>query len=198
MKTKNKIPESRIELVAQMVYEAERAFVLDVEERLELNNCSNYLHWENLNENQKVVVKDKVAEILKGNSLLKVHTEWLENKKKHGWTYDEVENIEDKQSPTIVPYFMIPRKQRIKNDLFESLTKATNAALDVSERSPDALLWYCAGCKEPENIEPVELTGSGEEDDQAKKWDTEECIYCSDGTVYVLDQKSIDCILFLA
>lgn len=49
------------------------------------------------------------------------HNEWLEHKIAEGWTYAEKEDVEEKQTPHLIPYEALPSEQKVKDLLFHAV-----------------------------------------------------------------------------
>lgn len=52
------------------------------------------------------------------------HKSWLEEKKKDGWKYGKVKDVEKKEHPCYVPYADLPEEQKIKDYIFSGIVKA--------------------------------------------------------------------------
>lgn len=52
------------------------------------------------------------------------HNVWLENKMIEGWVYDEIENLEEKKSPQLVPYQALSEEQKTKDVLFTTIIES--------------------------------------------------------------------------
>ena len=52
------------------------------------------------------------------------HANWLEEKRRTGWKYGEVKDVEKKEHPCFVPYSELPTSQQIKDYLFSNIVKA--------------------------------------------------------------------------
>lgn len=52
------------------------------------------------------------------------HDSWLEQKRKDGWKYGKVKNIDKKEHPCFVPYNELPQIQKVKDYLFKGVVKA--------------------------------------------------------------------------
>lgn len=53
-----------------------------------------------------------------------MHNEWVDCKRRSGWTYGEKQSIENKTHPCLVPFDELSKEQREKDNLFISLSKA--------------------------------------------------------------------------
>ncbi len=49
------------------------------------------------------------------------HENWLEEKRKDGWTYGEVKDPEKKEHPCMVPFDALPPEQQAKDYLFRQI-----------------------------------------------------------------------------
>jgi len=47
-----------------------------------------------------------------------MHGNWVKFKTEDGWSYGEAKSLEHKTHPCLVPYSMLPKLQRAKDDLF--------------------------------------------------------------------------------
>ncbi len=51
------------------------------------------------------------------------HEQWMRDKITDGWKYGPVKDEETKQHPCLVPYDELPREQRFKDTLFQTIAK---------------------------------------------------------------------------
>ena len=61
------------------------------------------------------------------------HDNWLEEKRRAGWSYGPVKDAETKRHPCFVPYENLPREQQAKDHLFKGVVAAL-APLVESDR----------------------------------------------------------------
>ena len=52
------------------------------------------------------------------------HDAWLEDKERDGWKFGPVKNSETKEHPCFVPYYQLPKEQRLKDYLFKAVVGA--------------------------------------------------------------------------
>lgn len=52
------------------------------------------------------------------------HNSWLEEKKRDGWKYGPVKDVEKKEHPCYIPYDNLPLSQQIKDYLFGAVVSA--------------------------------------------------------------------------
>ena len=54
------------------------------------------------------------------------HRSWLEFKKKDGWQYGPIKDLEKKEHPCMLPYGDLPITQRMKDYVFAAVIKAAD------------------------------------------------------------------------
>lgn len=53
------------------------------------------------------------------------HEGWLDEKRRTGWKYGPVKNPDLKEHPCFVPYSELPESQRLKDDMFGAVVRAS-------------------------------------------------------------------------
>ena len=60
------------------------------------------------------------------------HQNWLEQKRKEGWAYGPVKDVERKKHPCFLPYDDLPMEQKAKDYIFRAIV---HACLDADPRN---------------------------------------------------------------
>jgi|SRR5205807_495410 len=102
-----------IEKIAEVCHEANRAYCRALGD-------NSQPHWDDAPEWQKASAINGVTNILNGQitSPRMSHESWMEQKKKEGWIYGTVKNVDTKEHPCMLPYNELPPEQRVKDTLF--------------------------------------------------------------------------------
>jgi len=84
-------------------------------------------NWENAPEWQKQSAVKGVEMILSNPDTTpeQSHEGWLAEKAATGWKYGPVKNPETKEHPCFVPYGKLPESQRLKDEMFGLVVRAT-------------------------------------------------------------------------
>jgi hypothetical protein len=51
------------------------------------------------------------------------HSVWMEEKRRTGWKYAPVKNVEAREHPCMVPWDLLPQDQRVKDYLFVAVMR---------------------------------------------------------------------------
>jgi hypothetical protein len=71
---------------------------------------------------------------LDGNTPEQSHEGWLEEKRKDGWTYGPVKDVEKKQHPCFVPYAELPEEQKAKDHFFIDMVRELGRIFGLTEK----------------------------------------------------------------
>lgn len=116
------------EQIAKVCHEANKAYCESIDDYTQVT-------WEAAPEWQRTSAINGVEFHLK-NPLatpLDSHNSWLDEKKRDGWTYGKVKDVEKKEHPCYLPYSQLPIEQRIKDYIFRALVHAFMDALSSVE-----------------------------------------------------------------
>jgi len=132
------ITGEKIEPIAKVCHEANRAYYLTIGDR-------SQLPWEGAPEWQKDSAKKGVMFHLEHlQTAVSVppsasHDSWLAQKRAEGWKYGPTKDPEKKEHPQFLPYNELPAEQRMKDYLFGAIVKAFfDCAHDTQENRPEA------------------------------------------------------------
>lgn len=90
--------------------------------------------WDEAPDWQQASAIDGVGNALRGATPEQSHENWLEEKRRTGWSYGEVKDAEAKTHPCFVPYAELPPEQRVKDDVFTSIVRALSPLLEHADR----------------------------------------------------------------
>lgn len=103
--------DQKIEFLARCAHEANRAYCQSLGD-------TSQLPWEDAPDWQKSSCRNGVLGVLLGNSAEESHKSWLEEKKKTGWVYGPIKNVDTKEHPCMVSYDRLPKEQQVKDHIF--------------------------------------------------------------------------------
>jgi len=115
--------DKRIELIAQIAHEANRALSMDNGDGMTTS------HWEDANDAQRMSIVAGVEFALRGGTPEQQHKAWCESKGSDGWEYAPVTDKQNKKHACLVPYEQLPDGQRMKDRLFISIVMAAHREL---------------------------------------------------------------------
>lgn len=106
------------EAIAKVCHETNKSYC-------ETLGDSTQLPWMSAPDWQKESAIDGVQNIIQNPDCTpeNSHNCWLEVKKKYGWVYGEVKDLDNKTHPCMVPYDDLPFEQKIKDQLFLAVAK---------------------------------------------------------------------------
>lgn len=110
---------AKIGRIAQLCHEANRAYC-------QLIGDDSQLPYHSVSDEIIASAENGVENILNGKirSPQQSHENWMEFKRKDGWTYGPTKDATLKEHPCFVPYEELPEEQRIKDYIFFSIVKA--------------------------------------------------------------------------
>jgi hypothetical protein len=111
-----------IEIAARNAHEANRAYCAALGDR-------SQPAWEVASEEQRDSCFVGVKGVLMGNGPEESHLSWLAEKRKNGWKYAPLKDVEMREHPCMVPYGELPASQRMKDAVFVATVRAVTAAL---------------------------------------------------------------------
>ena len=112
-----------IEACARAAHEANRAYCMAIGD-------NSQVPWEDAAEWQKESARIGVeGVIVHGNSPEQSHESWLAEKRRSGWVYGDVKDVERKTHPCMVAYDRLPDAQRRKDHIFVCVVRAVAGAL---------------------------------------------------------------------
>lgn len=115
------VNRAETECCARAGHETNRAFAA----RLGVEEPS----WEKADPRHKESVLEGVKNILEKNFTPEQgHENWRSRKFAEGWTHGEVKDAAKKVHPALLPYGDLPFEQKVKNELFYDVVKATYRA----------------------------------------------------------------------
>lgn len=113
-----------VEACARAAHEANRVYCLAIGD-------DSQPPWETAPDWQRDSARKGVEGALSGNTPEQSHESWLAEKVATGWTYGPVKDPQLKTHPCMVPYGLLPPKQRAKDELFLSVVRAMAKALEA-------------------------------------------------------------------
>jgi RyR domain-containing protein len=109
----------KLEEVAQVCHEANKAYC-------ESLGDFSQVHWNEAPEWQRDSAISGVRFHL-DNPLASPsasHDNWLEQKRREGWSYGEVKDVEKKEHPCFVQFYELPVEQQAKDHLFRGIVRS--------------------------------------------------------------------------
>lgn len=85
--------------------------------------------WDSASPDQKATARASVRALLAGRTPEQWHKEWVDEKRKDGWLFGDVNDEERKRHPNIRPYRDLPAEQRMLDDMFVAAVRATRTAI---------------------------------------------------------------------
>lgn len=104
----------KIEDIAKFCHQTNKAYC-------ELLGDNSHKDWENSPEWQKESAIEGVkcrVDTSANLTPLGMHGNWMDKKLKDGWIYGEFKDEKKKTHPCILPYFKLPKEQKIKDEIF--------------------------------------------------------------------------------
>lgn len=114
------VHDSRIETIARVCHEANRAYALATGE----DPSKVHKRWESVDEEIRQSSRRGVQTRLDGATQRELHESWCEGKRADGWVYGEVRDNDARIHPCLVDYDALPESQRKKDDLFAGIVDA--------------------------------------------------------------------------
>ena len=115
-------PEHTIELIAQTVHEALRAYCISIGDR-------SQLEWGGTPPENQEVTRNGVRAVIRGVDPETSHELWCEFKRKDGWVYGPHKDLARQTHPCIVPYAELPQSERKKDEIFVAIVRAMMGVL---------------------------------------------------------------------
>lgn len=109
------------EQIAKVCHEANKAYCESIEDNSQKS-------WEEADQWQRDSAI-KGVEFCKSNPEAPAsanHDSWLEEKKRTGWKYGAIKNVEAKEHPCFVSYEELPKEQQTKDQLFKVIVSTLN------------------------------------------------------------------------
>lgn len=104
--------------IAKVCYEAYRAYCVGIGDY-------NHKSWEETEELHREAARQSANACLQQDlTPEEQHNLWMRHKQTSGWKYGERLDVAAKTHPCIVPYSMLPEKQKIKDLLFGAVVNA--------------------------------------------------------------------------
>jgi hypothetical protein len=117
--------EQRIETIAQVCHEANRAWCV-------AHGDFSQALWEDAEQWQRDSARAGVKFALGGSTPEEQHEAWCHDKEADGWVYGPVKDAESKTHPCLVDYTLLPPSQKTKDGLFVAIVSALADALALS------------------------------------------------------------------
>lgn len=108
--------DRKIEMIAKICHEANRAYQLTIGE-VPSKTWSEAPEWQK--DSARCGVRFHLNDPRASHSAS--HENWMEQKRKEGWTYGPVKDEEKKTHPCFLPWLDLPQEQRQKDVLFKSI-----------------------------------------------------------------------------
>jgi hypothetical protein len=91
--------------------------------------------WPDYSDSEKQSIVDAVHAIWNDPDLAAkdLHELWLKAKAAEGWTYGAIKDYMKKTHPSFVPWEDLPKRERIKDILFQHVVLAVLTAIDMGE-----------------------------------------------------------------
>lgn len=123
------IDETMVETIARVCHGANRAYCQAIGD-------NSQLEWDAAPDWQKQSARNGVKFVIEtpGAGPEQSHESWLEEKRKDGWKYGPVKDVEKKEHPCFMPYTGLPAAQRLKDSLFLAVVIALMPATQVGEQ----------------------------------------------------------------
>lgn len=116
--------EERVEAIAEVCHETNRAYCEGIGD-------TSQVAWKDAPQWQKDSAKVGVEMHLNNPDATPAdsHNSWLEEKRRAGWKFGLVKDVEKKEHPCFVPYSLLPKEQQVKDYLFRSTVHLMNRFL---------------------------------------------------------------------
>jgi hypothetical protein len=114
--------------IARITHETNRAYCLAIAD-------ASQVSWSDAPAWQRESAMVGVTAVLIGvaNTPEEQHENWLEQKRRDGWTYGPVKDADAKTHPCFLPYALLPAEQKAKDHLFRAVVKALlDAGIEVA------------------------------------------------------------------
>ncbi len=113
--------------IAKVVHHAHKAYCEEIGDFSQKS-------WEDAGESVQNSKLDGIAKFFADEDITpeQMHDSWCEFKRLDGWVYGEEKDVESKTHPCLVEYGELPRKQRVKDDIFIAVIEALSGL-----REPD-------------------------------------------------------------
>lgn len=111
--------QQQIESIAKICHQANQAYCQTIGDNSQVN-------WEHAPDWQRQSAMTGVRNIAVGvvTRPEQSHESWLEEKRRDGWKYGPVKNVETKEHPCFVPFAELPPDQQAKDHLFFAIVHA--------------------------------------------------------------------------
>lgn len=108
-----------IEEIASVAHEANRAYCIVLGD-------SSQVAWPDAPDWQKASSIEGVRVLAadRRKTPAQLHDCWTAVKKREGWVYGPTKDVERKQHPCILPYYLLPEEQKVKDSLFRAVVLA--------------------------------------------------------------------------
>lgn len=117
---------AKLEACARAAHESNKSYCMA------LGDMSQ-VHWEDAPEWQRKSAMNGVIGIIKYmNTPEQSHESWLADKKRDGWTYGPIKDVELKQHPCFVPFSALLPEQKVKDLLFHGVVHAMAKVVNLT------------------------------------------------------------------
>lgn len=108
-----------LEAIARVCHEANRAYCVAIGD-------TSQVAWDDAPKWQRESALNGVRRVLDFPTVspAQLHANWWEEKKRDGWVYGEVKDVEKKTHPCCIPYDQLPPEQQRKDKLFRAIVDA--------------------------------------------------------------------------
>ena len=106
-----------VNIAARLAHEANRVLQ-------DINQEEISAPWGVTTQENRDSTSEGVLKSWSGNSPEQLHESWSTFKRECGWVYGEVKDEEKKTHPCLVPYSELPEDQRLKDFVFQGITKS--------------------------------------------------------------------------
>jgi RyR domain len=111
---------ARVEVMARVCHEANRAYALAIGERA----STLHPHYDEASEEIRASARAGVHKALEGATPEQLHESWMRSKTAAGWIYGPVRDNALRVHPCLVPYHELPTEQQRKDALFYAIVGA--------------------------------------------------------------------------
>ncbi len=125
-------PETIVTICARAAHEANRAYCVALGDETQPP-------WEQLSAELQDSTREGVRRAIDGATPEQLHESWVANRTASGWIRGVAKDNVGRTHPNLVPYAELPAAQKAKDELLQSVVKATLAALQAGlPPEPDA------------------------------------------------------------